>query len=117
MARKPEDKLKELGARIDAVREARRPKRRPTGGKYAAAGFGWRMTIDLVAGVLVGAAMGWGLDSLFGSKPLFLIVMIMFGFAAGVKVMLKSAEEYQKDHGAPPERAAPEERDRHGDGT
>lgn len=95
--RPPEDPLKELGGKIDAIREARKPKPVAKGGKYAGAGFGWRMTVDLVTGVCVGAAMGWGLDSLFGSKPLFLIVFILFGFAAGVRVMLKSAEEFQKD--------------------
>lgn len=96
-ARPPEDPLKALGDRLDAVREGRKPKPKPPGGKYSAAGFGWRMTIDLVTGVCVGAAIGWGLDSLFGTKPAFLIVMVLFGFAAGVRVMMRSVAEYQKD--------------------
>ena len=99
--RPPDDPLKELGGKIDAIREARKPKPATKGGKFAGAGFGWRMTVDLVTGVCVGAAMGWGLDSLFGSKPLFLIVFVLFGFAAGVRVMLKSAEEFQKDQARP----------------
>ncbi|QIE57070.1 F0F1 ATP synthase subunit I [Pikeienuella piscinae] len=99
--RPPDDPLKALGAKIDAVREARKPKPAPRGGKYSAAGYGWRMTIDLVTGVLVGAAMGWGIDSLLGTMPLFLIVMVLFGFAAGVRVMLKSAAEYEKEHAGP----------------
>ena len=99
--RPPEDPLKDLGGKIDAIREARKPKPVAKGGKFAGAGFGWRMTVDLVTGVCVGAAMGWGLDSLIGSKPLFLIVFILLGFAAGVRVMLKSAEEFQKDQTRP----------------
>ena len=55
-----------------------------------------RMVIDLAAGIVVGAGMGWGLDSLFGSKPLFLILMTLLGFAAGVRVMLQSASEFQR---------------------
>ena len=101
-ARPPEDPLKTLGAKIDAVRDGRKPKPKAPGGKYSAAGFGWRMTIDLVTGVFVGAAIGWGLDSLFGTLPIFLIVMVLFGFAAGVKVMLRSVEDYQKDQAAAP---------------
>ena len=97
MARPPDDPLKALGDRIDAAKEAQKPVPVAKGGKYAAAGYGWRMTIDLVTGVLVGAAMGWGLDWLFGVKPAFLIVMTLFGFAAGVRVMLRSAEEFQKE--------------------
>lgn len=101
-ARPPEDPLKALGDKIEAVRDARKPKPRPKGNKYSAAGFGWRMTIDLVTGVFVGAAMGWGLDSLFGTLPIFLIVMVLFGFAAGVRVMLRSVEDYQKDQAGAP---------------
>ncbi len=99
--RPSEEPLKDLGGKIDAARKAREPKPIAKGGKFAAAGYGWRMTIDLATGICVGAAMGWGLDSLFGTLPIFLIVFIMFGFAAGVRVMLKSAEEFQKDQARP----------------
>ncbi len=99
-ARKPDDPLHGLGEKIDALKKGREPKPTPGGGKFSAAGFGWRMTIDLVTGVMVGAAIGWGLDALFGTLPLFLIVFVLFGFAAGVKVMLRSVEDYQKDQAA-----------------
>ena len=56
----------------------------------------WRMVIDLVVSMMVGAAMGWGLDWLFGTLPAFLIVMSLFGFAAGVRMMLRAAEEMQR---------------------
>lgn len=100
-SRPPNDPLKELGDRLDAVREGRKPKPMTRGGKYAAAGFGWRMTVDLVVGIFVGAAMGWGLDALFGTLPIFLIIFVMLGFAAGVRVMLGSAADYQKDQARP----------------
>ena len=56
----------------------------------------WRMVVELVVSVMVGAAMGWGLDWLFGTLPAFLIVMSLFGFAAGVRMMLRAAEEMQR---------------------
>ena len=56
----------------------------------------WRMVIELVVSVMVGAAMGWGLDWLFGTLPAFLIVMSLFGFAAGVRMMMRAAEELQR---------------------
>ena len=54
------------------------------------------MVIDLVAGVGVGGAIGWGLDTLVGTKPLFLLVFILLGFGAGVRVMLQSAKDLQR---------------------
>ncbi|MEM1297845.1 MAG: AtpZ/AtpI family protein [Pseudomonadota bacterium] len=56
----------------------------------------WRMVIDLVVSMMVGAAMGWGLDWLLGTLPLFLIIIILFGFAAGVRNVLRAAEEMQR---------------------
>ena len=53
----------------------------------------------VVAG-MVGAAMGWGLDALFGTLPLFLIVFILLGFAAGIRTVMRSAQEIQDKQAA-----------------
>ena len=94
------DRLDELDRRIAAARDAGRPKPRADRDKYAAMSMGWRMVIELVVSVMVGAAMGWGLDWLFGTLPLFLIVMVLMGFAAGVRTMMRSAEEMQRKQAA-----------------
>lgn len=90
------DRLAGLGDRIAAAREAQKPVRSRAGEEYKAGSLAWRMVIDLVAGVLVGGALGWGLDSLFGTLPIFLIILGLFGFAAGIRVMMRTAEEVQQ---------------------
>jgi ATP synthase protein I len=60
---------------------------------YSQAHFAWRMVIELVAGLAIGFGIGWGLDFLFNSKPLFMILFILLGMAAGINVMLKTAKE------------------------
>ncbi len=62
---------------------------------YSQANLAWRMVIELVAGLVIGFGIGYGLDSLFGTLPIFLVLFIGFGFAAGVKTMLRSAKEVQ----------------------
>ncbi len=94
------DELDKLEARIAAARKGQEPKRGRQGEKFTAAGTAWRMTLELVVGVLVGAAMGWGLDELLGTKPAFLIVFILLGFAAGIRTVMRSAEEFRKDQAA-----------------
>ncbi len=94
------DKLSELGKRIEAARTPSKPTPRKGRDEYTAASMAWRMVIELVVAVMVGAAMGWGLDSLFGSLPLFLIVFVLLGFASGVRLMLRSAEDMQRTRGA-----------------
>lgn len=62
---------------------------------YSQAQLAWRMVIELVAGLGIGFGIGYGLDTVLGTMPLFLVLFIGFGFAAGVKTMLRSAREVQ----------------------
>lgn len=50
-----------------------------------------RLGADFVAGVIVGSAIGWGIDRLFGTSPWGLIVFLLLGFAAGVLTVMRSA--------------------------
>jgi len=52
-----------------------------------------RMTAELVASVVVGMGLGWGLDWLLGTRPLFLIVMALFGIVAGIIGVFRTARE------------------------
>ena len=42
-----------------------------------------RVLSEFVAAVMVGTAMGWGIDHIAGTSPAFLIVFLLFGAAAG----------------------------------
>lgn len=63
---------------------------------YSQAQLAWRMVIELVAGLGIGFGIGYGLDTLLGTMPIFLVLFIFLGLAAGVKTMLRSAQEVQK---------------------
>ena len=53
--------------------------------------MGFRLSSELVAGVLVGALMGWGFDRLLSTSPFGLIVFVLLGFTAGVLNVIRSA--------------------------
>ena len=53
--------------------------------------MGFRLSSELVAGVLVGALMGWGFDRLLSMSPFGLIVFVLLGFTAGVLNVIRSA--------------------------
>ena len=63
---------------------------------YSQAQLAWRMVIELVAGLAIGFGIGYGLDRLFGTLPIFLVIFIFFGLAAGINTMLRSAKEVQR---------------------
>jgi ATP synthase protein I len=61
--------------------------------RSGATGYGVavRLGSEFIAAVLVGAALGWGLDKLAGTSPWGLMVLLLLGFAAGVTNVVRSA--------------------------
>ncbi len=89
------ERLAQLEARISAlkVKDAPKPHQET---HYSQAHLAWRMVIELVAGLLIGFGMGYGLDSLFGTLPVFLVTFTLLGLAAGIKTMMRSAQEVRQ---------------------
>jgi len=52
---------------------------------------GFRLSSELVGGVLVGAGLGWLIDRLLGISPWGFIVFLLLGFTAGVFNLMRSA--------------------------
>jgi ATP synthase protein I len=86
-------RLQRLGERL-ARDEASRPSDDAGGDRATtASGYarGFRLSSELVAGVLVGAGLGWLIDRLLGISPWGLIIFLLLGFAAGVLNVMRSA--------------------------
>ena len=83
-----------IEARIAAAKGSQEPKPRADE-HYSQAQMAWRMVIELVAGLGIGFGIGYGLDLFFGTLPVFMVLFVMLGLAAGVKTMLRSAQEMQ----------------------
>ena len=86
-----------LRARLDTLSGALKAQRQPApsspqpeGGGPSSDGFGSAMSLGLragsefVAAIVVGGLIGWGLDRLAGTNPLFLIAFFLLGVVAGV---------------------------------
>ena len=89
-----QQRLEQLEARLAAAKKAQEPAPRADE-HYSQAQLAWRMVIELVAGLGIGFGMGYGLDILFGTLPIFLVIFTLLGLAAGIKTMLRSAQEIQ----------------------
>jgi ATP synthase protein I len=88
-------RLQRLGEGLSTAREREAPPPEDAGGDRAttASGYarGFRLSSELVGGVLVGAGVGWLIDRLLGISPWGFIVFLLLGFVAGVLNVMRSA--------------------------
>jgi ATP synthase protein I len=86
-------RLQRLGERLDQRKGTSRETEAPSGSKSdpSALARGFRLSTELVAGVLVGAFIGWALDKWLGISPWGMIVFLLLGFAAGVINVMRAA--------------------------
>ena len=90
------DRLRDLGQRLEDAqkRQAAGSKAPPT----TQLGIAGRFATELVAALVVGGGLGWGVDWLLGrfglhTKPVFLIVFFVLGAAAGIRNVMRAASE------------------------
>ena len=86
-------RLKRLGERLAHQKGPGQQVEAPSSSKSdpSALARGFRLSTELVAGVLVGAFIGWALDKWLGISPWGMIVFLLLGFAAGVVNVMRAA--------------------------
>lgn len=86
-------RLDEVKSRDAAEASASRDRRSASRGMA----YGLRMASELVAAVLVGGLIGYGLDHWLGTTPWLFMVMFLIGFAAGVRNVMRGYAQVQAD--------------------
>lgn len=87
-------RLAELEAKIAAAKAGNDTKSHQEE-HYSQANIAWRMVTELVAGLGIGFGIGYGLDSLLGTLPWLMVLFTFLGLAAGIKVMMRTAQDIQ----------------------
>ena len=91
-------RLGSLDHRLSKIRDSRKIGTDQSGteqdtaqARASAMAIGLRLSSELVAGVVVGAALGWGFDRLLSTSPWGFIVFLLLGFTAGVINVMRAA--------------------------
>jgi len=92
--------LEDLGKRLDAAQSKRADDVNPEANN-SLLGMAWRISTELVIAVLLGCAIGFGIDHFAGTRPWITILGLMFGTAAGLRncfrlVMKMEAEQKER---------------------
>jgi len=75
------------------------------------AGLAFRVGVELVSALAVGAGLGWLLDEWLGTRPWLMLVFVLLGAAAGILNVFRVARGhgyavgYQSDEGSPDTKA------------
>jgi len=90
--------LKEISTRLKiAKKNIYKNDKKSTGSNAASVGKALKISTEFVASVIVGATIGFILDSWFDIKPLLTICFFLFGVAAGILNVFKAAKNMQKN--------------------
>ena len=80
-----------LARRIAAARDAEPSTRE---GSKRAESQAWSIAGEFVGAVLVGSLIGWFIDRKLGSAPWGMIVMLLLGFATGLRSVLRQQKKF-----------------------
>ena len=83
-----------LGAALADKDAAERKDRDAAGRRRESSGgmaYAVKMSSEFIAGIIVGAAIGWLIDKMAGTSPWGLIIFLLLGFCAGVLNILRTA--------------------------
>jgi ATP synthase protein I len=92
MSEEPGEEERSFEERLKAARSRQGLDARPPSpdnqsgdlGGMSPMGIGLRVGIELVSALVVAVAIGYGLDYLFGTRPILTAVFVLLGGAAGV---------------------------------
>jgi ATP synthase protein I len=103
----------DLAARIARARAAQPERKIPVDVKVpglSGASRGYRLASEFVAAIVVGGVLGYGIDFVAHTRPWAMIVLLLLGFAAGVRNIVRASAEMNTS-------AAPSEADAKDDET
>ena len=104
-------RLHDLEGRVRSARERHEPAPSQAQDRGAAMGQALKLATEMIAGVAVGGFIGWWLDWVLGTGPIFLVIFLLLGGAAGIVNVVRNAQKAQSQAGKLPGKDLPPDDD------
>ena len=59
-------------------------------------GYGFRLSVELLVGLLVGLGMGWAIDGWLGTRPWLMLIFMILGLGAGVLNVMRVTRQMEQ---------------------
>ncbi len=92
-----EEAIKRLNEQADALERQSESRLAHEMAGQKAASQAWKIIADLLGGVLVGLALGYGFDHFAGTRPVGIIGGVLVGFAISVWMAWRTAKRIQAE--------------------
>jgi ATP synthase protein I len=104
-------RLHDLEGRVRDAKARYEPAPSQAQDRGAAMGQALKLATEMIAGVAVGGFIGWWLDWVLGTGPIFLVVFLLLGGAAGIVNVVRNAQRAQSQAGPLPGKDLPPDED------
>ena len=92
-----EEAIKRLNEQADALERRTENRLSQELAGQRAAGQAWKIIADLFGGVLLGIALGFGVDHFAGTSPVGILSGVLLGFALSVWMAWRTAKRIQAE--------------------
>ena len=67
-------------------------------------GYGFRLSVELLAGLLVGLGLGYVIDGWLGTRPWFMLVLMILGMGGGILNVMRVTRTMEQQAAAKDEK-------------
>ena len=100
MSENEHERLQNIAERLNVLKSQNAPKQTLSASAGAAIGrlmwIAFNIVSDLIAGVVCGLGLGYGLDVWLGTRPVFIAVFLILGCAAGLLNAVRFLKNFEQ---------------------
>ena len=90
------DRLDTLEKKLSAARQRHQPDDKQGRANANMLGLAWRLTIEMLAGIGVGGFIGWWIDKVLGTEPIFMLLLLVLGMGAGLMNSVRTVADMRR---------------------